>query len=66
MLTTFEALERGDRTELRVLGALAPMLHDLREVRDLPDDDPRRQAALEAKRHLLFLVEEHEAERLQR
>ncbi len=42
------------------------MLRELSAVRNLPDDDPRRQAALEAKRHLLFLVEEHEAERLQR
>ncbi len=53
-------------TGTTVLGALAPLLRELQGVRGLPDDDPRRQAALEAKRHMLFLVEEHEAERLQR
>ncbi len=46
--------------------ALAPMLHELREVRDLPDDDPRRQAALEEKRRLLALVDQVEGERRQR
>ncbi len=43
-----------------VLGALAPMLRELREVRDLPDDDPRRQAALEKKRRMLDIVEHYE------
>lgn len=28
------------------------VLHDLREVRDLPDDHPDRQAAIAAKREL--------------
>jgi hypothetical protein len=41
-------------------------LHELREVRDLPDDDPRRQAALEEKRRLLALVDQVEGERRQR
>ncbi len=56
-----EALRRGDRTETLVLDALAPMLRELREVRDLPDDDPRRQAALEEKRRLLDLVDHYES-----
>ncbi len=56
-----EALQRGDRTETLVLDALAPMLRELREVRDLPDDDPRRQAALEEKRRLLDLVDHYES-----
>ncbi len=55
-----EVLQRGDRIETLVLGALAPMLRELREVRDLPDGDPRRQAALEEKRRLLDIVEQHE------
>ncbi len=52
-----QALERGDRTELAVLGPLAPMLRELTAVRDLLDDDPSRQAVIESKRELLALVD---------
>ncbi len=55
-----EAEAQGDTTKALILGALAPMLRELREVRDLPDDDPRRQAALKEKRRLLDIVEEYE------
>ncbi len=66
LLAFIDQVDDDARTETLIRDALAPMLRELSAVRHLPDDDPRRQAALEAKRHLLFLVEEHEAERLQR
>jgi hypothetical protein len=54
-------LHQGDRTKALVLDALGHMLRELRAVRDLPDDDPRRQAALAAKRRLLDIVESYES-----
>ncbi len=58
-------VEAGDvcesHTRTDALGGLAPMLRELREVRDLPDDDPRRQAALADKRRLLDLVDHYES-----
>ncbi len=66
LLAFVDQVDDDARTETLIRSALAPILRELSAVRDLPDDDPRRQAALEAKHRLLFLVEEHEAERLQR
>jgi hypothetical protein len=41
--------------------AMGPMLASIREVMYLPDDDPRRQAAMAEKHRVLALIEKSKA-----
>ncbi len=50
--------------DLTLTTAIAQLLRDLRDVRHLPDDDPRRRAVFDRKRQLADLLEAAVAGRL--
>ncbi len=62
LLAFVDHVEEADCTEALIREGLAPMLRELTAVRGLPDDDPRRQAALADKERLLTVLEDADYE----
>jgi hypothetical protein len=58
LLAFVDRIDGQAHSEALVREGLAPMLRELNAVRGLPDDDPRRQAAVADKERLITVLED--------
>ncbi len=62
LLAFVDRIDGQAHSEALIREGLAPMLRELNAVRGLPDDDPRRQAAIEDKQRLITVLEDADYE----